>query len=338
MTQDKHRVTYNMTRHIKLNESFAESNVGLDEPLHLINPIGTSIIGATKGNAELEPEPQTRALMISTMNKILQKYNESIVVNVTAREALTGRAAPILGRLRSMMEMFGVQGVRVPMLDLKENKFGFVMVANNTWEGPFEVYTGYQATAVRLGDLYKYRGQSRQTIYQGRCNRLKASMGELRPIPVGVEQVLEIFMPRLCRIVHLRPVGVQKQREGLAIDYIISPDDFLSADMNPDNRCYCINGTANNYCSLNGVIELGPCAHYAPILIGMNSITPDRRMTDTLQNSLDDYVDELMRNDVSSLPSNTTNHLLVLRRLGLTIQADMTLIMFVKIEQDSRFR
>lgn len=337
LTQDKMRVTYNQTRHFRLNESFSESNVGLDEPLHLLNPVGATIVGATRGNAQFE-EPQTQAVMYGTMNKLLIKYNESLVLNTTARQALLGRPAPILGRLRSLIDTFGVKGVRVQMLEMRDNKFGYVHVNNGSWDGPFEVYTGYQASAGHLGDLNRYEGRQRQTIYQGKCNRLKASLGELRPIPVGKNQPLEIFMPRLCRVVHLVPLGVLKQREGLAIDYIISPADLLSADANPDNRCYCVNGTANNYCSLNGIIELGPCAQHAPVLLGLSSIAPDQRVMDTVANSNDDYVDELLRNDVSALPANTSNHLLVLRRLGLTIQADITMTLFIKLEQDARFR
>lgn len=334
MSPNKYRLTYNATRHIKLNDSFADSSgAPIDQPLSLLNIVYASLIAGAKENAK-DMDAQTQAVLFGTVNKLAERYNETLMMKMSAREALLGRAAPIINRLRRIADTFGVEA-QVPHVNPETNMFGVVTVMNGTWQGPFEIYTGYQATASSLGDLISYQGKRRLTYFSGRCNRLQTSAGELRPIPIGSEQVLEMYQPSFCRAIHLKPVGVRKLREGLAIGYVVAPDDLLAANLNPDNRCFCVNGTSDDYCSLSGVIQLAPCVNFAPLIVALNSVPLDRKMADSIQ----DFDEDLLRDDVDHLThAISPAQFVVLRRLGLTIEADLTVTLFVKVERDARFR
>lgn len=334
LSPNKYRLTYNSTRHMKLNESYTDSNEPMDKPLSLLNVVYASVVAGARENAK-EMDAQSQAVMFGTVNKLVEKYNETLIMNMTAREALLGRFAPIIGRLKRIAETFGLDTAQVPNVDFAKGTFGYVSAINGTWHGPFEIYTGYQATASSLGDLISYQGKRRQTYFTGRCNRLQASVGELRPIPIGLEQVLELYSPSFCRTLHMKPIGVRKLREGLAIAYVVSPEDLLSAELNPDNRCFCVNGTTDNYCSLNGVIQLAPCSYFAPLILALNSIPLDRKMADTIQ----DFDEDLLRDDIENVPhAIRPAQFIVLRRLGITIEADLTVTLFAKVERDARYK
>lgn len=315
-----------------LNESYPGIE-RLDERVTLLNPIYGSICAGAK-ESMLELDDQTKRMVVSSVNKLTERYNESLfMTNTTARAALLGRQMPIVDKMRKLATTFGLEA-KVPDA-LPNGEFGYVALTNDTWSGPFEIYTGYQVTASSLGELISYRGKRRLTTYQGRCNRLQASVGELRPMPIDHTRLLEMFSPNFCRIIHLKPTGLHKIREGMAISYIVAPEDFMSADLNPDNRCFCTNGTYDNHCSLNGVIELAPCAFGSPLLVAVSNIGLDSKITNTIK----DWDPEIIRGDVDTLgPSDDMKQILILKRIGVPLMADLTATMFMKISRDPDFR
>lgn len=372
LSQNKYRLFYNSTRHFYLNESHHQPAVldggqpppgersslaraevddespsggrgatgklvssDLDQPLTLLNPIYASLMGGAR-ESSAGADPETRRMLLTSAGRLADRFNETLFINITGRQALVGRKVVFLEKVKKMAETFGLEST-LPDLGRKDNVFGFVASLNGTWQGPFEIYTGYQASMGSLGDLISYKGKRRLTEFSGRCNRLQASAGELRPMPIGTDQVLEMFQPSFCRIVHLRPTGVRKLREGLGIQYVLAQEDFLSAQQNPDNRCYCINSsvTNDNYCSLNGAIEMGPCSYYAPLVLTLNTIPLDPRITE----SLHDWDDQLLSNQVELVPdADNSTQLLILRRFGLPLRLDLTFTLFMKVIRDPQFR
>lgn len=280
----------------------------------------------------LDMDAQGRSMVASSINRLTELYNETLFINTTARLALLGRQVSIVEKMRKMAQTFGL-GSKVPEM-LPDKKFGYVALSNNTPLGPFEIYTGYQETAKSLGELISYKGKRRLSYYDGRCNRLQASVGELRPMPIDGTQKLEMFAPSFCRIVHLRPTGIHKIREGLAINYVMADEDFMSAEMNPDNRCFCINGTQDNYCSLNGALELAPCLYNSPIVITTKNIPLDRKITSSIQN----WDPDLVQSELDSMPTNDSIQVMILKRMGVPFFVDITVTMFMKIIRDPQFK
>lgn len=329
MSQNKFRITYNSTRHIHLDES---SSANLDEPLVLLNPVFASLVTGAREMIR-DQDAQTKQMMLSSVARMAERFNESLFMNSTARVALLGRRLLIVEKLIKMAETFGFE-VELPTV-ARTKQFGYVSVMNGTWDGPFEMYTGYQASMNSLGDIISYQGRKRLTEFQGKCNRLQASAGELRPMPVHENQTLEMFQPRFCRIIHLIPTGTRKLKEGLAISYELAADDFMSAQTNPDNRCFCSNKTLNSYCSLNGALEVGPCSYHSPVVVTASNIKPDERITGSVLN----WDPDMLRGDMDLVPkSDDRNQILVLKRLGLPVQGDITLTLFMRITRDTTFR
>jgi len=352
LSQNKYRVTYNSTRFSSLDETFGNSAELLDEKLSLINPLYGAISEGVRAMTA-EADAQQRNLMVSTLNKIMERFNETLVVRLTPREALVGIQMPIIKKLTKMAQTFGMEGGQIPDLGTRDGLFGYVAIRNGTWSGPFEIYTGYQETAKSMGELISYKGKRRLTYYEGKCNRLQASVGELRPMPIDPRQTLELFNPSSCRIVQLKPTGVQKMREGLAIGYVIAPESLASAEQNPDNRCYCTSKSSpsasslepsgsnmslmpvDDHCSLNGVIDLAPCSFNAPFLLATSSVPLDQRIMDTIK----DFEAEMLRGDVDSLvqPDDKVQ-LLILKRIGVPVHADITMTLLMKVLRDPAFR
>lgn len=331
LSPNKLRLIYNSTRYLYLNES--ESLEGqLDEPLRLLNPIYVSLMEAVREQTG-KLEQSQRTMLVGSANRLAERTNETLIIRGTPRSALLGRKVHLMEKARKMVEAFGIDAKFPPAPP--GDIFGFVAVANATWSGPMEIYTGYQVSMPALGNIISYQGKRRLPEYQGKCSRLQASAGELRPMPLDPSQELEIFMPNFCRIVHLVPTGTRKMREGTGISYIINPDDLLSADSNPDNRCYCVNGTSDNYCSLNGVIELAPCTYYSPMVVSVGGIEPDSRV----KNSIADWDPELISTDLEILPpQDSSAQLTLLKRIGVPVKADITMTLFMKVTRDPNFR
>lgn len=278
-------------------------------------------------------DPEVRGSAIAGVNRMAERFNETLFRITTAREALVGRRVVMVEKAKKMAETFGF-ALKIPEV-LPTQIFGYVALQNSTLSGPFEIYTGFQATMSSLGDVISYKGKRRMTEFKGKCNRLQASAGELRPMPIGAQQNLEMFAPQFCRIIHLKPTGTRVLREGQAVSYIIAPEDFSSAKSNVDNQCFCVNGTRDDYCSLDGAIELAPCSYFSPIVVTMPHIMPDSRITD----SIDEFDSELLDSNIETrAPVNKTSQLLILRRLGIPFQADITLTLFMKVIRDPSFR
>jgi hypothetical protein len=343
LSANKFRITYNTTRSMRLNESY--SSELLDRPVTLPNPYYMSILEGIRVNAA-QLDAQMRAVSYGTINKLTDRFNESILQwNTTARLALMGRPMPIVAKLVKLAETMGMEN-RMPKLG-GSGKYGYAALMNESLDGPFEIYTGYKETARSLGELISYKGKRRLNYYDGKCNRMQASAGELRPMPIDPEKRLEMFQPAFCRIIHLEPTGQQKLREGLAVSYALVADDFASALNNPDNRCFCVNSSGpaspadnnrldDNHCSLDGVIDLGPCSYGAPLLLAPSSVQLDSRIINSLAS---DFDPELLHGEVNEIDlADDKSQVVILKRVGVPIRADITMTIFLRVVRDPAFR
>lgn len=306
-----------------------------DRPISLVNPVYSALVAGTRQASQQVADPQTRLMISASANRLAEYFNETLFLNTTAAEALLGRRLPMLEKVRKLIETFELK-LNLPANLMPEGQlFGYVAMLNNTASGPFEIYSGYQASQDSLGDLISHQGKRRLTEYRGKCNRLQASAGELRPMPLNPEQNLEMFQPNFCRIVHLEPTGLRKLREGLAIAYRIAPKDLASAHKNPDNSCFCQNQTKEDFCSLDGTFELGPCTFGVPLVVSLHGVPLDETITSSISN----WDNELLEPSLELLERPDPNsQLLLLKRLGIPARIDLTATLFMKVIRDSAFK
>lgn len=343
LSKNKLKTVYNSTRvtHYDASDAMKPLQADLDEPLTLINVLYAALISGSREISAKLRDATTRKMAAIGIEKMAAKHNETLLLNMTAREALIGRPVPILGKLAKLAATFGGDSGLSPddaqMPQMPDDKlFGFASITNNTWQGPFEVFTGFGVSAPSLGDLISFAGKTRQRIYSGACNRLQASAGELRSMPIAEGQVLEMYRPELCRVLRLEQHGSTRLPTGVAFLYKFASADFASGFSNKANRCYCYNSTVEpheNYCSLEGVIEPGPCAMHAPLVISIAPIEFDARIKDSIANWNDALVEPKL-DDLPELRPNVDFNMLVLRRLGVPVKVDVTVVAFVKVRRD----
>lgn len=325
ISSNKFRITYNSSRIFSVDES----NFGpVDEPLNVLNPIVPSLIENLR-NRESEMDASDIKIMFMTMSKLQEKHNETLIINSTARELLLGRKSSFLQKLSGLSKTFGED------MPLADGRFGYISSQNATSVGPIEIYTGYQDTVDSLGNLISYQGKQKSTVFKGRCSRIQTSVGELRPSPIASNQTLEMFRPEFGRILRLKPTGTRRLPEGNAISYVFSEDDFQSPQKDPERQCYCIQGLRDNYCSLNGALELAPVARYAPIVISLNHLELDPKIT----NSVEDWDAQLTDSNIDTEPQvDKSSQMLILKSLGIPIHLDFTVIFFIKVVREERIR
>lgn len=326
LSQNKFRVTYNTTRFYSYNESTIGN---LDVPITVISPIFPSIVENLLFREPSLDQTESKAAF-GTVEKLAEKYNETLLMNATPRMFILGTVSKFLRKMKVVVATLGEDAS-----SLGDGMVGLMPMLNGTLSGPFEIYTGYQATVSSLGELISFQGKQRSAVYQGKCGRIQTSIGELRPAPIELNRTLEMFRPEFGRVMHLRPTGVRRIREGTAIPYVLAEDDFRAAQDDPERQCYCINGTKDNYCSLNGALELAPVSHNAPIVMTMAHLELDPKITKGIENWDSRLIDS---NIDSEIEVDKSCQFLILRSAGIPIQFDMTVVLFLKVVREPRFK
>lgn len=331
ISKNNYRIAYNNTRIFKFNQSSVGDN--FDEPMYGLNALLPSVLDGVTERVKSMDAQQAMMLSMSAI-KMAEKFNETLLLRTTPRELLLGRKSVFLQKALKLAQTFS-GGESTPMDSLPtDGTFGLVKNQNDTLFGPIEVYSGHGETVDSLGNIIRVQGRQRSPYYsEGACSRIQVSAGELRPFPIALNQTLELYRPEFGRVLHLRPTGVHKIREGTGLSYVFDEADFKAPFGDPRRDCYCLNATVGNYCSLNGAIELGPAASYAPIIFTIPSVEPDPAIRQSIAN----WSPELFDNHVNSVPdSDKTCHFLILRALGIPIKADFTAILYMRVARTNR--
>ncbi|KAG9510679.1 Sensory neuron membrane protein 2, partial [Fragariocoptes setiger] len=283
---NKYRVFYNFTRYFKLVES---ESADLDEPLYVINPLYASASGAAPilartASADMQP------MIFVSLNRVADKFNESLIMKTTPRDALLGRKVKMLSAMKKMAATFDIDSPLTKKMPPNDT-VGYIHIMNGTYSGPYEVYTGYGASRDLLGEVVSFEGRTEFPWWKGHCRQLQGSAGELRPMPINSTKRLGILVPQSCRLLQLEPVEVIERIEGRTIVYRFAQDSFRSATSNPMNRCFCVDDDpkGHDHCSLDGVLDLSQCSDGAPILLNMGGISIDQKIIDTFDGWRDHY-------------------------------------------------
>lgn len=291
-SDNKFRVTYNSTRYYRFEDKISPS---IDEKLMLVNPVYASMVGALKAygfkqtamqlssNGTNGTTNQQLEMIYGAANRLTEKFNESLIRPTTPREALLGRKIILLEKVRRMAETFEMK-VDMPPPPANDT-IGYVSSYNGTWQGPYEIWTGYKSSRTSLGDIVSWEGKKRLPWYPDKCGRLQSSAGELRPMPIKDKQKLEMFVPALCRVIQLEPVSKRMRAEGEVIKFNISPESFSNRTKNPENSCFCTKVNPKfDHCSLNGAVEVAPCFLEMPMVVTTAGIEMDPRISETIDN------------------------------------------------------
>lgn len=229
MRYDSHRKLY-------LDE---ENSANVDEKMWLLNPIIPGILKMVRG-LFLDRVPFQRLsepIVFNAINVVLDQYKERLITRSTPRTFLQGRKIVLLEELINLATRFGLQTFVPP--GPPKNIFGLAFVQNETVD-VFEIWTGLSPSVDKFGDVKRYKGSPRLNVWQGRCNIINGTNGELFKPFLQEGRSLKIFLAPLCRTLTLDPVGDEPVvlSNGIrSLEYEFSPRVFMGARNNPNNKC-----------------------------------------------------------------------------------------------------
>ncbi|XP_047513560.1 scavenger receptor class B member 1 [Pieris napi] len=174
-------------------------------------------------------------------------------VHVTAEELVFGYNDPLV----TLAHYFYPKGKR------PNSQMGLLLARNGTLSEVSTIYAGQDMK--KFGYLDKINGLDHLPHWKEKpCTNIRASEGSFfPPRSVTKEDIVYIYDKDLCRIL---PMKYRKDtyKDGIKVALYTPPESTLeSAELNPDNRCYC----DGNQCPKRGLQNISPCQYNAPVYL-----------------------------------------------------------------------
>ncbi|CAH2217644.1 jg1230 [Pararge aegeria aegeria] len=159
------------------------------------------------------------------------------------------------------------------------DKFGLFYGRNNSMdtEGLVEVTTGELGGIP--GQILSWDYHKSLPWYEGECAKITGSGGEFMPHNLTEDSLLTIFMPDLCRTVHLE-YEQSGQIGGLPYNkYAMTDISFDNSSRTPLNSCFC-----NGECGWGGVMNVSACRFGSPSFLSLpHFLHGDPELRDTVR-------------------------------------------------------
>ncbi|CAG9862240.1 unnamed protein product [Phyllotreta striolata] len=185
----------------------------------------------------------TKRLASTTLSSVSSLY----VTKNVSEILFDGYEEPILGTLS-----------KIPFLNVQD-RFGLFYGKNNT-EGQDGFFSMYYANDENFGRMLSWNFKNRTDFYEGHCNDIRGSAGELYPINRRRDKLV-LFSDQLCKYAELEYVEdvVIKGVKGYkyTADYI-----FDNGTTRPENACFC-----TGECFPSGVFNVSNCRAHSPTFL-----------------------------------------------------------------------
>lgn len=216
-----------------------EESANMDEKMWLINPIVPTTSKSVRAMVldRLPFQRVSEPIVFNAVNLLLDNYNERLITRTTPRQLLLGRKLDIFSDLEALAKRFGLASLLPP--GPPNNVFGLVYFQNETTD-EMELWTGVSPNQKKFADVYKWRKKTSMTVWEGKCNVIEGTNGELYKPLMESGKPVKIFLAQLCRTIYLEPVGdgpTTTLNNLNALELQISPRLFMGARSNPSNRC-----------------------------------------------------------------------------------------------------
>ncbi|XP_044738554.1 scavenger receptor class B member 1 isoform X2 [Chrysoperla carnea] len=145
------------------------------------------------------------------------------------------------------------------------SKMGLLVARNGTLNEVSTIYTGHTGMD-KFGLLDKLNGLDRLPYWDtAPCNAIAASEGSFfPPRDFTNSDIVHIYDKDLCRILPLEYRG-PVSKDGLNADLYTPPENvFETAEVNPDNKCFC---SYKEECAPRGLQNIAPCQYDAPVYL-----------------------------------------------------------------------
>ncbi|XP_022257300.1 scavenger receptor class B member 1-like isoform X2 [Limulus polyphemus] len=137
--------------------------------------------------------------------------------------------------------------------------FGWLYGRNNSDDGVFTVFTGKDKIN-KFNLIESWNGASSLKYWNGTCNQIEGTNGELNPPLKEGQDTITIFQPDLCRSWKLeykeeiKNFGMKSRR------FTVKTSVLANSTENPENSCF---STRRHLPS--GVMDMSPCKYGSPV-------------------------------------------------------------------------
>lgn len=229
-------VKFNSARQLVLDEE--NSAKDLDKKFWLLNPIIPGLQGQVK-SIVLDRVPFQRLsepIVFNSVNVLLDQFKERLIVKKSPRDLLMGQKVDMLEFVTNLANRFGLGSLVPP--GPPNNIFGLAYVQNETID-KMEIYTGI-GSARKFADIKSWNGKERMTAWNGGCNSMEGTNGELYKPYIQEPKPIKVFLAQLCRTFYMEPVTGELEDGGYEImtyQYQLSPRLFQGVRSYPRNKC-----------------------------------------------------------------------------------------------------
>lgn len=205
-----------------------------DDILYTVDIPFVNAADAVKHSAFLKP-------IISIASHI---HNFEAVRRLTVRELLWGYESNVLNWGRYFQE-----------LPYPHLHFGLLVGFNDTVQESYTMFTGADDPS-KMNAIHSWNGKTKLDFWSGEsCNKIYGTDASGFSPGVSRTDTLHIFNGQLCRSI---PLVYQKSvlHGGInAYRFVPPPDVFNYGSANPENACFCTDGS----CPPRGLLDMKPC-------------------------------------------------------------------------------
>ncbi|CAG9577041.1 unnamed protein product [Danaus chrysippus] len=191
--------------------------------------------------------------LLATGLSITYRERAKPFVHVTAEQLVFGYDDPLV----TLAHYFYPKGKR------PNTQMGLLLARNGTLEEVSTIHTGEDMG--NFGYLDRINGMDHLPHWSDKpCNDIRASEGSFFPPRLSTkEDTVYIYDKDLCRILpftYRKDVYIDGIQTGL---YTPPSSTFESAEVNPDNKCFC----QGEKCPPRGLQNISPCQYNAPVYL-----------------------------------------------------------------------
>uniref|UniRef100_A0A3B3YKR7 Platelet glycoprotein 4 n=1 Tax=Poecilia mexicana TaxID=48701 RepID=A0A3B3YKR7_9TELE len=237
----------NITFHLNHTVSFLLPNGAIFEPSMSVGAEEDKITTLNLAVAVKE--------LHSIVDAMIKSTNSSLFQRRSVKELLWGYPDPIL-----------------------KGDLGFFLDYNNTYDGPYDVFTG-KDDIENVGKIDMWKGSRSvylrlpfpvhgDIFHVTKLNRNVQYASSFPPF-VKKKDPLFFFSSDICRSVS---ASYERTVDLKGIDvyrYSLLPSTLASPLDNPDNKCFCSNMKTTKNCTLAGVLDISSCQQGRPVYISL---------------------------------------------------------------------
>lgn len=192
-------------------------------------------------------------LVKDVLNEVLELFEGKVYITKTVEELL------FEGYKDRLLNIANYMKSKIPDFDIGylPEKFGWYFKKNITETDIFNIHTGADNINM-LGKLHSWNYTTECGIYNGECDKVRGSLGDLWPMNISAENTSSLFISDFCGAFDLTKTDNKVLNDLTGVHFLGTVQTFDNGIKYSENRCYCKNNTCEKP---SGVRDVSGCVH-----------------------------------------------------------------------------